>query len=293
MVNSHGDVSAIADEFGEIKKNYTYDAYGKEQLFSITPQGENTLALVWKAETERIYNPFRYCGEYTDSESGLVYLRARMYDPNIGRFITEDPAEDGLNWYVYCGGNPINRIDPTGKSWIYNAWNWGEDNIWKGIAKGVDIYGWHLSAELLRLSASGNSHTYSAASGDYASNLAKNDYGINKKVNDIIWDYGTSTGNRYISTPQISYEIPLGNGDLGAALHWVNIQVNASQQSNGFWLANITITDDFDFTEFKNPFMQGSVLKGFLWAANDIAYIDTEWGLLDNVKVDIKYSNSY
>ena len=112
--NSHGDVLAIADEFGEIKKSYTYDAYGKEQLFNITPQGENTLTLVWKAETERIYNPFRYCGEYADSETGMIYLRNRYYDPNIGRFITEDPAEDGLNWYVYCGGNPIMYVDPSG-----------------------------------------------------------------------------------------------------------------------------------------------------------------------------------
>ena len=112
--NSHGDVLAIADEFGEIKKSYTYDAYGKEQLFSITPQGENTLALVWKAETERIYNPFRYCGEYADSETGMIYLRNRYYDPSVGRFITEDPAKDGLNWYVYCSGNPVMHVDPTG-----------------------------------------------------------------------------------------------------------------------------------------------------------------------------------
>ena len=113
-MHSHGDVLAIADEFGEIKKNYTYDAYGKEQLFSITPQDENTLALVWKAETERIYNPFRYCGEYADSETGMIYLRNRYHDPSVGRFITEDPAEDGLNWYVYCGGNPIMYVDPSG-----------------------------------------------------------------------------------------------------------------------------------------------------------------------------------
>ena len=113
-MHSHGDVLAIVDEFGEIKKSYTYDAYGKEQLFSITPQGENTLALVWKAETERIYNPFRYCGEYADSETGMIYLRNRYYDPSVGRFITEDPAEDGLNWYVYCGGNPIMYVDPWG-----------------------------------------------------------------------------------------------------------------------------------------------------------------------------------
>ena len=42
-------------------------------------------------------NPFRYSGEYFDEETGFYYLRARYYDPTIGRFLTEDPAEDGTN----------------------------------------------------------------------------------------------------------------------------------------------------------------------------------------------------
>ena len=46
-------------------------------------------------------NPFRYSGEYFDEETGFYYLRARYYDPSIGRFLTEDPAEDGTNWYAY------------------------------------------------------------------------------------------------------------------------------------------------------------------------------------------------
>ena len=50
----------------------------------------------------------------------------------------------------------------------------------------------------------------------------------------------------------------------------------------------VTITDTFDFTEYKNPFSQGSFKAGFLWFANDIAYIDTAWGLLDPVAVEIK-----
>ena len=184
-------------------------------------------------------------------------------------------------------------VDPTGENWIYNAWNWGEDNIWKGIAKGVDIYGWHLSAELLRLSASGSGHTYIATSGDYASNLAKNDYGINKFVNDTIWSYGSSKNNSNPTIPTQSYEIPLSNGDLGAALHNVNIDISAKRNRDGSWFAIVTITDTFDFTQFKNPFRQGSVLKGFLWTANDIAYYDTEWGLLDPVGVNITYGKIY
>ncbi len=43
-----------------------------------------------------------------------MYLRARNYDPVIGRFTQQDPAMDGLNWYTYCGGNPVMYWDPTG-----------------------------------------------------------------------------------------------------------------------------------------------------------------------------------
>ena len=65
-----------------------------------------------------ISNPFRYCGEYYDLSSGLIYLRNRYYDPSIGRFISEDPAKDGLNWYAYAGNNPVRFVDPSGEDAI-------------------------------------------------------------------------------------------------------------------------------------------------------------------------------
>ena len=55
-------------------------------------------------------------GEYTDTETDLIYLRNRYYNSSNGRFITEDPIKDGLNWYAYCGGNPVMMIDPSGYS---------------------------------------------------------------------------------------------------------------------------------------------------------------------------------
>mgnify|MGYP004529609567 CR=1 FL=1 len=81
-------------------KTYDYDAFGNEA----NPSDADT-------------NPFRYCGEYYDTETGTYYLRARYYDPSLGRFGTEDPAHDGLNWYTYCGGNALRRIDPDGENW--------------------------------------------------------------------------------------------------------------------------------------------------------------------------------
>jgi RHS repeat-associated protein len=56
-----------------------------------------------------------------DDELGLIYLRARYYDPLVGRFITRDPfpgladASESLNRYAYACGNPVNNVDPSGE----------------------------------------------------------------------------------------------------------------------------------------------------------------------------------
>ena len=96
LYNGQGDVAMLTNADGEVVASYTFDAYGNAQQ-------ENT-----------VYNPFGYRGEYADSETGFIYLRARYYDPTTGRFINEDPIRDGLNWYVYCENNPIVFVDPWG-----------------------------------------------------------------------------------------------------------------------------------------------------------------------------------
>ena len=61
---------------------------------------------------------FGYCGEYYDPELDMIYLRNRYYSPGIGRFITEDPARDDVNWYAYCKNNPVMFVDPSGERGI-------------------------------------------------------------------------------------------------------------------------------------------------------------------------------
>jgi RHS repeat-associated protein len=61
--------------------------------------------------------PVRFQGQYADDETGLVYNRARYYDPSTGRFISADPIlnDGGLNHFAYCT-NPLSWVDPLGLS---------------------------------------------------------------------------------------------------------------------------------------------------------------------------------
>jgi len=56
----------------------------------------------------------RYTGKDYDPVTELYYFNARWQNPELGRFITEDPIRDGVNWYVYCSNSPMVFTDPTG-----------------------------------------------------------------------------------------------------------------------------------------------------------------------------------
>ena len=98
-----------------MKAEYSYDAWGKCTIKS-NVSGIATI------------NPFRYRGYYYDTETGLYYLNARYYDPEIGRFISPDSIAylfpetiNGLNVYAYCLNNPVMCSDPYGTTaW----WEW-------------------------------------------------------------------------------------------------------------------------------------------------------------------------
>ncbi|MBK04235.1 MAG: hypothetical protein CL920_30255 [Deltaproteobacteria bacterium] len=90
-------VLATFDGAGSIQDVTTYDAYGNSQPRS----GDITS------------NPFGYRGEYTDVESGQVYLRARYYSPKRMNFINRDSILT-INPYNYADGNPIMYKDPSG-----------------------------------------------------------------------------------------------------------------------------------------------------------------------------------
>jgi RHS repeat-associated protein len=67
-------------------------------------------------------SPSFYRGEQYDPDLSLYYLRARYYNPSTGRFMSRDPEDhslrnpNALHRYLYANGEPVNRIDPSGRS---------------------------------------------------------------------------------------------------------------------------------------------------------------------------------
>jgi RHS repeat-associated protein len=94
-----GTTRALADASGSVSSGLGYDSYGN---------------LTTGAASTR----YTYTGREFDAETGLMYYRARWYDPQQGRFLSEDPIQfdGGLNWYGYVENDPIQFSDPTGLS---------------------------------------------------------------------------------------------------------------------------------------------------------------------------------
>jgi len=94
-----GSVVALSNSNGDSCQSYEYSAYG--QVAASDPNHPN---------------PYMFTGRRFDIETGLYYYRARYYNPHIGRFMQTDTVGygAGMNWYAYCGNNPLGRVDPSG-----------------------------------------------------------------------------------------------------------------------------------------------------------------------------------
>ena len=117
LADNLGTVRDLANNTGVIVNHRVFDAYGR-----IT--GETDAS---------IDHAFAYTGREWDADAQLYYYRARWYDANVGRFISEDPigfAAGDVNLARYVGNSPTNATDPSGleeeawhhrlvKGWLY------------------------------------------------------------------------------------------------------------------------------------------------------------------------------
>jgi RHS repeat-associated protein len=106
-------VTSLTNSSAALANTYTYDSFGK-----------------LTASTGTLTNPFQYTAREFDSETGIYGYRARYYDENTGRFVSEDPkqfAGGSTNFYPYVRNNPPNFRDPQGQIPIWGWWcgpNW-------------------------------------------------------------------------------------------------------------------------------------------------------------------------
>ena len=96
-----GSVVGEVDPLGNITSSPKYDVYGAVRGNSGTASTKHGFV--------------GSLGHLSEPETGLVYMQARYYDPSVGRFVSEDPSKNGMNWYSYCNANPVNQIDINGK----------------------------------------------------------------------------------------------------------------------------------------------------------------------------------
>jgi RHS repeat-associated protein len=118
--DQQGSVRLITSATGATIGTYTYTAYGA--ISSHT--GTATSAL-------------QYDSQFTDSTSGLIYLRARYYNPATGQFLTVDPAAQITEApYAYAVDDPLNASDNSGL-YVWGTCASASANVWVGTSTQV------------------------------------------------------------------------------------------------------------------------------------------------------------
>jgi RHS repeat-associated protein len=94
-----GSITSLSNAAGALAQTYTFDSFGK-----------------LTASSGSLTNPFQYTGREFDSETNLQFSRARYYDQNVGRFLSEDTIRfnGGNDFYEYVDNNVMSSRDPFG-----------------------------------------------------------------------------------------------------------------------------------------------------------------------------------
>jgi RHS repeat-associated protein len=97
--DAQGTITSLSNTTGALVQTYGYDSFGKVTSSSGSLQ-----------------NSFQYTSREFDPETNLHFYRSRYYDPQIGRFLSEDPIAflASLNFYVYAFNSPVYWVDPFG-----------------------------------------------------------------------------------------------------------------------------------------------------------------------------------
>jgi RHS repeat-associated protein len=103
--DQQGSTRLLTNSEGKATGRYTYTPYGAVE-----------------EHTESATTPLGYNGQYRSDDTGLIYLRMRVYDPVTAQFLSVDPLLSKTGEaYVYAGDDPVNRGDPSGEEWSWTG----------------------------------------------------------------------------------------------------------------------------------------------------------------------------
>ncbi|RMT63068.1 hypothetical protein ALP45_200040 [Pseudomonas coronafaciens pv. atropurpurea] len=141
---SYAPLARVDQKEGEAENKVYY--FHTDQIGTPLEMTDAEGQIVWQAKyrawgaveklvVNEVEQNLRFQGQYFDAETGLHYNTFRYYDPEIGRFITQDPIglDGGFNLYGYCR-NPTAWIDPLGLDWNYFLSNQDDGVYYHGRA---------------------------------------------------------------------------------------------------------------------------------------------------------------
>ena len=125
-----GSTTSLVKEDGSVDATYQYTDFGETTIHG----------------DDQAKNEVCYTGGIYDQSTGLYYLNARYYDPEDGRFMTEDSYRGEImnpetgHLYVYCANNPVNYVDPSGH--LFGNWDmfgryWFDKTVFIRYGKGT------------------------------------------------------------------------------------------------------------------------------------------------------------
>ncbi|MCE0494161.1 toxin C-terminal domain-containing protein [Vibrio salinus] len=110
-------VDMITDGYGNVVERRSYDTWGKQR--KVLWRSSSASELIQEVITNR-----GYTGHEEIKEVGLIHMNGRVYDQELGRFLSADPhiqapfLVNSFNRYSYVMNNPLKYVDPTGFSWV-------------------------------------------------------------------------------------------------------------------------------------------------------------------------------
>ena len=240
VTDFRGSVVAIVDESGNITHKYQYDEFGK---------------VTQKQEAD--YNPFQYIGKYgvMDLNDHQYYMRARHYDPTIGRFLSEDPIWS-TNLYPYANNNPVMGIDPEGKI--------------ETLSAGYEIY-----QGIKTVTSVGTQYGLSASTKAYiASEVAKDKLAADALISSLGSSSSTvaASSTTAASTTAVETAGMSAGGTLGAVGLGFGIVVTTGVLIQDGYKAVQNARQSENFVDFINKQDEngGWIYKGSQWVSNKI-----------------------